>query len=71
MVPVDHISLDTEKANDFLSHSRPRRNVEPTWYRANPDFQSYYRYYSSIGHTEGVNKTILFNEAVNTIELLK
>ncbi|XP_051971573.1 actinodin3 [Xyrauchen texanus] len=46
--------IDSQHANNFLTHSRVRRAVDPNWHHKNPDFQSYYRYYSSIGHIEGL-----------------
>ncbi|XP_067288883.1 actinodin3 [Pseudorasbora parva] len=48
------VSIDSDQAHDFLAHARLRRTADPNWHRKNPDFQSYYRYYSSIGHTEGL-----------------
>jgi len=54
------VSIDSEQAHDFLAHARPRRATDPNWHRKNPDFQSYYRYYSSIGHIEGVRRKLCF-----------
>ncbi|CAB1422860.1 unnamed protein product [Pleuronectes platessa] len=31
-----------------------QRNVDQKWHRGTPDFQSCYRFYTSIGHIEGV-----------------
>lgn len=58
MVPVGGLNIASERANSFLSQARPKRNADPKWYRKNPDFQSYYRYYSSIGYPEGVRKRL-------------
>lgn len=54
MVPVSDINIASDRANSFLSQPRPKRHADPKWYRKNPDFQAYYRYYSSIGYPEGV-----------------
>ncbi|KAL7846325.1 hypothetical protein SRHO_G00213050 [Serrasalmus rhombeus] len=54
---VTAVSIDAARAHSFLAHSRPRRAGDPKWYHKDPNFQSYYRYYSSIGHTEGRTPT--------------
>ncbi|XP_053501863.1 actinodin3 [Ictalurus furcatus] len=46
------VSIDSFEAHNFLVRSR--RSAEPKWYHKDPDFQSYYGYYSSIGHVEGL-----------------
>ncbi|XP_067113651.1 actinodin3 [Osmerus mordax] len=51
---VEAVSIDSAQAHGFLSQARPRRNVDPKWHRGTPDFQSYYRFYTSIGHIEGL-----------------
>ncbi|XP_037314867.2 actinodin3 [Pungitius pungitius] len=48
------VKIGTAQAHDFFTNSRPKRNIDPKWYRGTPDFQSYYRYYNSIGHIEGL-----------------
>uniref|UniRef100_A0A4W6F3G6 Actinodin3 n=2 Tax=Lates calcarifer TaxID=8187 RepID=A0A4W6F3G6_LATCA len=51
---VNPLSIDSTQAHDFLANSRPKRSADPKWYRNTPDFQSYYRFYNSIGHIEGI-----------------
>ncbi|XP_060752561.1 actinodin3 [Tachysurus vachellii] len=46
------VSIDSSQAHNFLSRSR--RSADVKWYQKDPDFPSYYRYYSSIGHVEGL-----------------
>ncbi|XP_038125470.1 actinodin3 [Cyprinodon tularosa] len=48
------VRIGSAEANDFLTNPRSKRNVDPKWYRRDPDFQSYYRLYNSIGHIEGL-----------------
>uniref|UniRef100_A0A3P8YEV2 Actinodin3 n=1 Tax=Esox lucius TaxID=8010 RepID=A0A3P8YEV2_ESOLU len=48
------VSIDPDQAHGFLSQTRPKRNIDPKWHRSTPDFQSYYKFYNSIGHTEGL-----------------
>ncbi|XP_016533483.1 leucine-rich repeat extensin-like protein 5 [Poecilia formosa] len=48
------VRIGSAKANDFLANFRPKRNADPKWYQSDPDFQSYYSFYNSIGHVEGL-----------------
>ncbi|XP_040025678.1 actinodin3 isoform X2 [Gasterosteus aculeatus] len=48
------VKIGSTQAHDFFANSQPKRNIDPKWYRGTPDFQSYYRYYNSIGHIEGL-----------------
>ncbi|KAM8849512.1 uncharacterized protein AB9W97_021194 isoform 2-T9 [Spinachia spinachia] len=48
------VKIGSAQAHDFFTNSQPKSNIDPKWYRGTPDFQSYYRYYNSIGHIEGL-----------------
>ncbi|KAK5859802.1 hypothetical protein PBY51_021326 [Eleginops maclovinus] len=52
--PGGNVNIGSAQAHDFLTNSRPKRDIDPKWYKGTPDFQSYYRFYNSIGHTEGL-----------------
>ncbi|KAL2094554.1 hypothetical protein ACEWY4_009273 [Coilia grayii] len=69
---VDGLNIDSVKANNFLSNLRPKRSLDPKWYRKTPDFQSYYRYYNSIGHYEGlyeIDKIRMLYQQMRHLEL--
>lgn len=70
MVPVGDVNIASERANSFLSQPRAKRNADPKWYRKNPDFQSYYRYYSSIGYPEGVRNGLQLERFDHLDELI-
>ncbi|XP_070700965.1 uncharacterized protein [Pempheris klunzingeri] len=54
LMPGNSVNIGSTQAHDFLTNSRPKRNTDPKWFRGSPDFQSYYRFYNSIGHIEGL-----------------
>ncbi|XP_055486825.1 actinodin3 [Leucoraja erinacea] len=48
------VRLDSREAADFLQSGSGRSRRHVKWYQQNPDFQSWYKYYQTIGHNEGL-----------------
>ncbi|XP_067834536.1 actinodin3, partial [Heptranchias perlo] len=50
---VEGITVQSHEATDFLRAAPTRMKRHTKWYHQNPDFQSWYKYYQTIGHNEG------------------